>query len=168
MTTRAWPTFVQTELRAVARRLMRRERPDHTLQPTALVHEAWMRVAGRPDARGLSHTRFVALAVATMRRVLVDSARRRCAARRDVGRRMDLDDSTPAADRCSRELLVVDDALRRLAEADAELAKLVELRVFGRHGVDEIAALLGMSPRTVKRRWSFARSWLAREIGSHG
>jgi RNA polymerase sigma factor (TIGR02999 family) len=160
-----WGPEVHAELRSVAQRLMNGERRGHTLQPTALVHEAWLKIAGRPDSEGLSRERFVAAAVTAMRHVLVDCARRRGAARRDGGRRHELDGSEPpAASARDAELVALDDALENLANADAELARLVELRVFGRHGVEEIATLLGLSPRTVKRRWRFARSWLAREI----
>jgi RNA polymerase sigma-70 factor (ECF subfamily) len=164
MTTDLWRPRVHEELRAAARHLLRGERRGHTLQPTALVHEAWLRIARRSDAVGLSHERFLALAVTAMRRVLVDSARRRGAARRDAARRCELAESIPAAAPRDAELVALDDALAALATADAELARIVELRVFGRHDVDEIAEQLGLSPRTVKRRWSFARSWLAREM----
>lgn len=154
-------------LLAIARRLMRGERKDHTLQPTALVHEAWLRLADRDDARSLSRERFLALAATTMRRVLVDAARRRAALRRGAGHRRSLETaeaSAPSAPTRDVELLALDDALLALADADPELARLVELRVFCGYDVDELAAALHVSARTVKRRWAFARSWLAQEI----
>ena len=157
-------SLVYAQLRMVAKRVLRGERSNHTLQPTALVHEAWLRLARRRDAAGLSQDRFVALATTTMRRVLVDSARRRGAARRDSGRRVDLPDAAPAEPRRAPALVALDDALQALASADPGLARLVELRVFGGHDVREIGTLLGLSSRTVKRRWHFARSWLAREM----
>ncbi len=171
-----WAPAVHEELRLLAARLLLGERRHHTLQATALVHEAWLRLAGRADARDLPHERFLALAATSMRRILIDSARRRQAARRDAGRRVGLDevpepvDTSAAASEDTSdalhdaELLALDESLSELAEADAELARLVELRVFGGHGVEETAALLGTSPRTVKRRWRFARAWLAQAI----
>lgn len=165
---------LHAELRALAGRLMRRERVDHTLQATALVHEAWLRLHRREDARALEPARWLALAATTMRRILVDRARRRRAlkrsspgATRDRGLVGDVACAAAARDASSphdRELLALDSALDELAHMDPELARLVELRVFAGRGVDEIAAALGSSPRTVKRRWQFVRGWLARAI----
>lgn len=158
------------ELHAIARHLMRGERKDHTLQPTALVHEAWLRLAGRDDAGSLSRERFLAAAATTMRRILVDAARRRATLRRGAGLRRSLDTegdspgSAPIAPTRDAELLALDDALAALASADAQLAQLVDLRVFGGLDVESTARALGVSARTVKRRWCFARGWLAREI----
>lgn len=164
MSAPGWPPQVWVDLRSAAQRLLRGERRDHTLQPTALVHEAWLRIGGRHGAEGLPPERFVALAVTTMRRVLVDSARRRRAARRGGGNPVAFDESIARDATREPALQALDDALEALAGADAELARLVELRVFGRHGVHAIGELLGLSPRTVKRRWRFARSWLALEV----
>jgi len=149
---------VYERLRRVAARLLESERPDHTLQPTALVHEAWLRLADYRSAHALDETGFQMLASRVMRHVLIDHARGRAAARRDGGERRPLDLTLPAAGPAL--VLEVDEALRALAEVDAELAALVELRFFGRHSLPEIAELTGQSLSTVNRRWRLARAWL--------
>lgn len=126
-----------------------------------------MRLAERADARSLSPERFLALAATTMRRVLVDAARRRTALRRDAGNRQSIESAAESASSAPTrdvELLALDDTLLALADADPELARLVELRVFCGYDVEALAAALHVSTRTVKRRWAFARSWLAHEI----
>lgn len=150
-----------------------RERPDHTLQPTALVHEAWLRLARHRDEHALDETGFQVLASHVMRRVLTDHARARLAAKRDGGGRVPLEDdaaaATDAPGRVGAALVVeVDDALEDLAALDPELAALVELRFFGKHTLPEIAALTGLSLRTVNRRWQLARAWLHRALGEGG
>ena len=155
--------MVYERLRRVAARLLERERPDHTLQPTALVHEAWLRLADYRSAHVLDETGFQMLASQVMRHVLIDHARGRAAARRDGGERQPLDLTLPAAGPAL--VLEVDEALRALAEVDAELAALVELRFFGRHSLPEIAGLTGQSLRTVNRRWQLARAWLLDALG---
>jgi len=154
---------VYERLRRVAARLLESERPDHTLQPTALVHEAWLRLADYRSAHALDETGFQMLASQVMRHVLIDHARGRAAARRDGGERQPLDLTLPAAGPAL--VLEVDEALRALAEVDAELAALVELRFFGRHSLPEIAGLTGQSLRTVNRRWQLARAWLLDALG---
>ena len=145
--------MVYERLRRVAARLLESERPDHTLQPTALVHEAWLRLADYRSAHALDETGFQMLASQVMRHVLIDHARGRAAARRDGGERQPLDLTLPAAG----PALVL--------EVDAELAALVELRFFGRHSLPEIAGLTGQSLRTVNRRWQLARAWLLDALG---
>ena len=146
-----------------------RERADHTLQPTALVHEAWLRLARHRDEHSLDETGFQVLASHVMRRVLTDHARARLAAKRDGGERLTLDDDAAAAPREGPALVVeVDDALDDLAALDPELAALVELRFFGKHTLPEIAALTGLSLRTVNRRWQLARAWLHEALGGAG
>jgi RNA polymerase sigma factor (TIGR02999 family) len=156
---------VYERLRRVAGRLLDSERPDHTLQPTALVHEAWLRLADYRRAHELDETGFQMLASQVMRHVLTDHARGRAAARRDGGERRPLDLSLPAAAGPAL-VLEVDEALRALADVDAELAALVELRFFGRHSLPEIATLTGQSLRTVNRRWQLARAWLLDALGA--
>lgn len=157
-----WSTQIYAELRTSARRLLQRERRDHTLQPTALVHEAWLKIACRRDAAALPRNRFVALAMTTMRRVLLDSARRHRAAKRG-GDSAALPESIVVDRPRTSGKSMLHEALQTLAAADPELARLVELRIGG-HGVAAIGKQLGLSPRTVKRRWRFARAWLGRAL----
>ena len=157
--------LVYDELLALARQFLRRERRDHTLQPTALVHEAYARLVGgeRVDWRGRTH--FFAVAAQTMRRVLVDHARKRHAARRGgAGLRVTLDESVASADRNDVEVIALDRALRALSALDPVQERIVELRYFGGLTIEEAAQVLGSSPATVKREWSIARAWLHREM----
>jgi RNA polymerase sigma factor (TIGR02999 family) len=171
-------------LRRVARVYLERERPDHTLQPTALVHEAWMRLARYRTDHDLDEREWLMLASQVMRRVLTDHARARGAGKRDGGRRVVLDEefgeetaegrgasAGPAAgpaDDGAALVLEVDDALGDLSALDPDLAALVELRFFGGHSMPEIATLTGCSLRTVNRRWSLARAWLASALEQEG
>ncbi len=156
------------ELRDVARRCMEREQADHTLQPTALVHEAWLRLFGGAETPSWeSRAHFVHTAARSMRRVLIDHARARQSAKRGAGARPEPLDRTIAwFEERSIELLDLDRALERLEGFDAELAHLVELRFFGGLSVPEIAPLLGVSVPTVERRWRVARGWLRGELGA--
>lgn len=159
--------LVYDELRRLAERHMRREASDHTLQATALVHEAYVRLVGRDGSRKWGGRRhFLAAAAAAMRRILVDEARRRQAAKRGGGAvRQDFDTASLAVDaRENDRLLAVDEAVRRLAAAEPGLARLVELRFFGGLTLEEAAEVLDISPRTAKRHWSYARAWLRREM----
>lgn len=155
------------ELRGIAARFLRDERPGHTLQPTALVNELYLRLASGalPECRNRAH--FLALATQIIRRILVDHARSRLAERRggDLDR-VPLDSVRLSAD-CSYELLLdVNDALDELTESDARAAAVVEMRFFGGLEEKEIAEILGVSEITVKRDWKFARSWLLARLGS--
>lgn len=152
-------TAVYERLRRLAALALARERPDHTLQPTALVHETWLRLQSWRADHELEEREWLHLAASVMRRVLTDHARARGAAKRDGGRRQLLAD-LPAPDAAAL-VLEVDEALQSLSLLDAELAALVELRFFGGHTLVEIAALTGQSLRSVNRRWQLARSWLA-------
>ena len=154
------------ELRALAADFLRRERSDHTLQPTALVHEAWMRLSVQDESRWGSRAHFFALAAQAMRRVLIDHARRKRADKRGGGaRRITLArDVTPPGDSSDVDLLALDDALDRLAELDARQARVVELRYFAGLTVDEVAEALGVSPRTVAGEWRLARAWLSQRL----
>jgi RNA polymerase sigma factor (TIGR02999 family) len=153
------------ELRVIADRLLRREAPGHTLQPTALVHEAWFKLAGPSAPRAADRSHFLALAARAMRQVLVDSARRRRAAKRGGA----LVDMTLSDDRLGLvipldDLIAVDDALTRLAANDERLARVVELRFFAGLNEEEIAEALGVTSRTVQRDWAKARAWLHSEL----
>ena len=164
--------LVYAELRRQAQRALRREGAGHTLQPTALVHEAWLRLDDQHGARWESRTQFFAVAAQMMRRVLVDRARRRHAAKRGGGARhltlADADAAGVAADAEHEggvDVLALDEALTRLAALDPERARLVELRYFAGMSIPEAAAALGVSPATVGRQWAVARLWLRRELG---
>lgn len=153
------------ELHALADRQMRKERWDHTLQPTALVNEAYMRLLGDRHMQLSDRAHFFGAAAEVMRRILVDHARKRMAEKRGGGRRhAPLDDVIVwREDRCE-DVVAIDDALRRLAKMDPDKSRIVELRFFAGLSVDEVAAVLDVSPRTVKRKWRFAKAWLFREI----
>lgn len=158
--------LVYTELRRQARQVLRREGEGHTLQATALVHEAWLRLDGQHDARWQSRTQFLAVAAQTMRRVLVDHARARRALKRGGGGTLVTlgeADRAPATPE-DVDVLALDDALARLATMDPRKARLVELRYFAGLSMPEAAAALGISLATVGREWAVARMWLRREL----
>lgn len=155
--------LVYDELRSLAVAQLRRERPDHTLQPTALVHEAYLRLAGQTaTVEGRAH--FMSVAALVMRRILTDHARRRQATKRD-GIAVTLDDAYPAAAARDDEILAVDEALERLARLSARQARVVELRYFAGLSIEETAATVGISVATAKRDWVVAKGWLQRELG---
>lgn len=159
---------VYGELRALASRHLRAERPDHTLQPTALVHEAYLRLAAVPQVSVLDRGQFFGLAAQMMRRILVNHAEARNAAKRGgQATRVTLDDSVSWTGDRDLDLVELDDALRRLAVVSARQAQVVELRFFAGLGIEEAGAVLGISPATVKREWTLARAWL-RDALSHG
>lgn len=160
--------LVYEELRDLAAAQLRRERSGHTLQPTALVNEAFLKLAGQSQAQFESRGHFLAIAATAMRRVLVDHAERRASQKRggDRGRR-NLDTAPePVAQSGADPLdvLDLDAALTRLGALDERKAKVVELRHFAGLSVEEVADVLGSSPATVKRDWEFARVWLLREL----
>jgi RNA polymerase sigma factor (TIGR02999 family) len=142
---------------------MRGERPDHTLQPTALVNEAFLRLAGA-DVSFADRAHFLRAASQAMRRVLVDHARARNAAKRAGNLRVTIDEGLVAQDDQTIDLLVLDDALNRLAAAEPRWARVVELRFFGGLEITEVATALDISPATAKRDWRFARAWLAKAL----
>lgn len=158
--------LVYDELRSLAHRYLRNQRCDHTLQSTALVHEAYLRLAKHKNFHFEHANQFFALAALIMRRVLVDYARSRQAAKRDAGWKLSLDDRTSLLRGESVELIALDDALKGLAALDPEQSKIVELRFFGGLSIEETAAVLDISPATVKRHWTSARIWLHRELNS--
>lgn len=157
---------VYDELKVLAASQLRRERGEHTLGPTALVHEVFFRLVDqrRVDWQGRSH--FFGVAAQAMRRILVDHARRRSAGKRGRQHQVTLDSGdVPAGDSASDEVLAVDEALGRLARLDPRQAQLVELRYFAGFSIEETAEVMGLSSATVKRDWAFARAWLQRELG---
>lgn len=157
--------LIYRELRAVADGLLRGERRDHTLQPTALVHEAYLRLVGVQDLRLADRAHFLALSARAMRRILVDYARQRSAAKREHGRqRVTLQDSDAACVDGGIEVLELDDALAKLQALDERAGQVAEMRLFGGLTVKEIAAALDISPRSVDGDWAVARMWLSREI----
>ena len=158
------------ELHALAEQSMQRERADHTLQPTALVHEAWMRIAGGDEGREWqSRAHFLCVAAKAMRHVLVDHARRRMADKRGANAtRFELDESVAVHDTRTLDVLALDEALQRLAQRDNELARMVELRFFGGLTFEETAKILSLSVRQVEGAWVTARGWLQRELTREG
>lgn len=155
---------VYEELRRLADRHMRRERPDHTLQATALVHEVYLKLV---DQKGnwQSRAHFFGVAAQVMRHLLVDHARAHVRAKRGGGAQaIPLEDAVVFSLDRSKELLALDEALQRLAKLDARQSKVVEMRFFGGLTVEETAEALGISPMTVKREWSLARAWLYGEL----
>lgn len=152
------------ELRALAAREMRREATGHTLQPTALVHEAYLRLVGGAPATWESRAHFLNLAAQVMRRILVEHARGRGRHKRGGDRlRVTLDEQFAAGD-TQADLTDIDEALERLASLDARKAKVVELRFFAGLSVEETAKVLAVSEPTVKRDWQFAKAWIQREL----
>jgi RNA polymerase sigma factor (TIGR02999 family) len=157
--------LVYAELREIAGAHMRRERPDHTLQPTALVHEAFLRMAGSAALSAQDRTHFLRTASQAMRRVLVDHARARNAQKRGGALHVTLDEAIAGQREPAVDMLALDDALTRLGAAEPRWAQVVELRYFAGLEIPEVAAALGISPATVKRDWQFARAWLSKELG---
>jgi RNA polymerase sigma factor (TIGR02999 family) len=160
--------LVYDELRKLAAARMAAERADHTLNPTALVHEAYLRLVGGDQPHGWDgRGHFFASAAEAMRRILVESARRRGRLRHGGGlRRVDwLDAEAAVAPADDDQLLLLDDSLTRLAAARPQAARLVQLRFFSGLTIDEAAPVVGLSPRTARRLWVFARAWLRRDMG---
>jgi RNA polymerase sigma factor (TIGR02999 family) len=158
--------LVYDELRRLAGRYMQVERPGHTLQPTAVVHEAYLRLAGQDWADFHDRAHFIGVAARQMRRILVDYARQHVAAKRGgTPAKVDLDALAGGFDAGkSSEILAVDEAVARLGLLDPQQAQIVELRYFGGLTVEETASLLKISPRTVKRDWAVAQAWLRAEL----
>lgn len=161
--------LVYDELRRLAAGYLRRERPGQTLQPTALVHDVYVRLVQDSNLSWQNRAHFFGIAARSMRQILVEHARARDAVKRGGGQlRVTLDPGLLAADQQTFDLEALDDALTRLAAFDAELARLVDVRFFAGLSIEEAAEALGISPATVKRRWALAKAWLARELGSPG
>jgi RNA polymerase sigma-70 factor, ECF subfamily len=157
--------LIYPELRRLARAQMRRERQDHTLQATALVHEAYLRLTLQPYPAWEGRTQFLAIAARLMRQVLIDHARAHLRRKRGGGEpTWRLDEQFIAAELKPVEWMALDECLTRLARIDSRQGQIVELRFFGGLNVEEVAEHLGVSPKTVKRDWQIARAWLYREM----
>jgi RNA polymerase sigma factor (TIGR02999 family) len=155
---------VYAELRRLARGYLQRERPDHSLPPTALVHEAYLKLVDQRRVQWQNRTQFFAIAAHLMRRILVDHARTRNARKRGAGNRIPLADCDAAFESLTVDVVALDLALQRLSETYPRQSQLVELRFFGGLTVEEIAVLLDVAPITVKRDWTVAKAWLYREL----
>ena len=157
--------LVYDELRRLARRYLRRERPDHTLQSAALVNEAYLRLIRQEHPQWQNRAHFFGVAAQLMRHILVDHARNRAAAKRGAGApRLTLDPDIALPQERDVDLMALDDALNQLAALDPQQSRLVELRFFGGLSIEETSVVLGVSPATVKREWATARAWLQREM----
>ena len=152
---------IYDELRKLAASYLRRERPDHTLQPTALVHEAYIRLVDQTRVNWQNRAHFFGVAAQLMRRLLVDHARRHNAEKRGQNfQKISLDENIDKAGERSTMLLALDDALQALAQFDEQKARVVELRYFGGLSIEETADVMGVTPTTIKRHWRFAKAWL--------
>jgi RNA polymerase sigma factor (TIGR02999 family) len=156
--------IVYGQLRKLAHGFLRRERSDHTLQSTALVHEAYLRLVKQERTDFQNRAHFFAISAQLMRRILVDYARKRRADRRDGGFRVVLDDAIAVAPLRGTDVIRLDEALKGLAALDPGQSRIVELRFFAGLSIAETADVLSLSPATVKRRWATARAWLLREM----
>lgn len=157
--------LVYEELRRIAQHFLQREKPGHTLQSTALVHEAYVRMVGQNLPEWQSRAHFFGIAAQLMRQILVDHARARQAAKRggDVFK-LSLDESTAMPEQRDLDLIALDDALKSLTELDPQQSRIVELRYFAGLTIEDTSEVLGISPATVKRDWATARAWLQREM----
>ena len=161
--------LVYAELRQIAARALQSERDNHTLQPTALVHEAYLRMVGGENVPWQNRAHFLGCAARVMRNILVDHARARRAEKRGGGdARVTLTEALGLADARDVDLVALDDALTALAETDEQKCRIVELRYFGGLSEVEVAEVLGVSERTVRRGWTRAKAWLRREIERGG
>jgi RNA polymerase sigma factor (TIGR02999 family) len=162
--------LVYKELRDIARRHLRRERPGHTLQSAALVHEAYLRLLDQRPFETENRAHFLAVASRLMRQILVDYARGHGAAKRGADRIVDLDTCLVIPQTQSTDMVALDDALKDLTRLDQQQGQIVELRFFGGLATEEIAEVLDISPSTVKRDWNVAKAWLTRQMkkGKHG
>ena len=162
--------IVYNELHALAHHYLRAERPGHTLQSTALVHEVYLRLMGQNPAATQDRAHFVAVAARLMRQILVDYARARRAAKRGPECQVELSETLDLPQNRPLDFVALDDALNELSRRDEQQVRIVELRFFGGLTVEETAEVVRISPATVKRDWTVARAWLTREVqrGSSG
>lgn len=161
--------LVYTELRRLADRYLRRERPGHTLQATALVHEAYVQLIDQRNVRWQNRAHFFGIAANLMRQILVQYARSHRAAKRGgSGYKLSLDEAAGVSREPDMDLVALDDALNTLAAIDPQQSRIVELRFFGGLTIEETAQVLGISPATVKREWTVAKAWLRSEMVGGG
>ena len=161
--------LIYDELRSLAANYLRRERPDHTLQPTALVHEAYLRLVDQTRVNWQNRAHFFGVAAQIMRRLLVDHARKVNAGKRGAEfQKLSLEENVDKADERSSELLALDEALDALAVLDEQKARIVELRYFGGLSVEETAEVLNVTPITIKRHWRLAKAWLHGQMQRQG
>lgn len=159
--------LVYDELRRLAHRYMRRERPGHTLQTSALVNEAYVRLVDQSNIQWESRAHFFGIAACLMRRILVDQVRRRNFAKRGGGTiRVSLNEGDAIAQEQSASVMALDDALKTLEQIDPRKSRIVELRFFGGMSIEETAEALKVSPATVMREWTFARAWLRNQMSA--
>jgi RNA polymerase sigma factor (TIGR02999 family) len=156
--------LVYGELHRIAHGYLRSERKGHTLQSTALVNEAYLRLVAQGPGQIENRAHFLGVAAHLMRQILVDYARAQRTAKRDGGRRVELDEALHPLQVADVDVLALDEALTGLAQLDPEQSRIVEMRFFGGLSSEETAAVLGVSPATVKREWATARAWLSREL----
>jgi RNA polymerase sigma factor (TIGR02999 family) len=156
--------LVYNELRRLARSHLRLQRPNHTLQTTALVHEAYLRLAGEKSVHVENRSHFLGIAAQLMRWILVDYERKRRAAKRGAGLTLLTLDQNLAPPRRDVDVLALDEALDRLGKLDSQQSQIIELRYFGGLSIEDTSEFLGISPATVKRSWASARAWLLREM----
>ena len=162
--------LVYTELRNIARNHLRGERPGHTLQSAALVHEAYLRLVDQKPFEAENRAHFLAIASRLMRQILVDYARSHAAAKRGADLQVDFNTALVVSKERSAELVALDDALNQLSRIDEQQGRIVEMRFFGGLTIEQIGEVLGISRSTVKREWNVAKAWLTRQMkrGSHG
>ncbi len=160
-----WMVFLYSELRRLAQYYLEQERPNHTLQATALVHEAYLRLVGQRDVHWQSRSHVIGVAAQMMRRILLDYSRSHESAKRG-GKAIHvfIEEASLVSKERAADVIVLDEALNRLALMDAQHARVVELRFFGGLSIEETAEVLEISPATVKRDWTVAKAWLAREL----
>jgi RNA polymerase sigma factor (TIGR02999 family) len=157
--------LVYQELHRIAQHHLRQERPDHTLQSTALVHEAYLRLMKQAPAEIENRAHFLAVASRLMRQILVDHARRHRAAKRGGGLKLELKEAMSLQKAPNVDLIALDTALNELARLDPQQSRIVEMRFFGGLSIEDTAEVIGVSRTTVKREWATARAWLRREVG---
>lgn len=161
--------LVYKDLHAIAARYMRRERTGHTLQPTALVHEAYLRLVNESEIEWQNRAHFFAVAATVMRRILLDYAREHSALKRGgAPARVELDEELMISEDRLDDLLILDESLNRLSALDPKQAQLIGLRFFAGLSVEEVADVMGISTATVKREWSHAKAWLQRDMRGKG
>ena len=160
--------LIYDELRRLARHYMSRERPGNTLQTTALVNEAYLRLINRKHVHWQNRAHFFAIAAQLMRSILVDHARSHAYAKRGGGaRKIALDDAMAVSQQRAADVVALDDALKKLAEIDPEQSRIVEMKFFGGLTIEESAEVMGLSPATIKREWSTAKAWLYHELSKN-